>query len=71
MPRRFSAMLTSINNLVVHDQNELVGYDKSIVFVAHGIRFLADDKLENAFFVEDEEMAERRENSVSRLNFLR
>ena len=70
-PRRFSAMLTSINNMVTHYQNELVDYDVRIVFVAHGIRFLTDDKLENTPFAEDEEMAERRENNASRLNSLR
>jgi hypothetical protein len=26
-PRRFSAMLTSINNMVTHYQNELIDYD--------------------------------------------
>lgn len=69
-PRRFSAMLTSINNMVTHYQNELVDYDVRIVFVAHGIRFLTDDKLENTPFAEDAEMAERRENNASRLNAL-
>jgi intracellular sulfur oxidation DsrE/DsrF family protein len=69
-PRRFSAMLTSINNMVTHYQNELVDYDVRIVFVAHGIRFLTDDTLENTPFAEDEEMAERRENNASRLNAL-
>ncbi len=31
-------MLTSVNNMVTHYQNELVEYDVRIVFVAHGIR---------------------------------
>lgn len=70
-PRRFSAMLTSINNMVTHYQNELVDYDVRIVFVAHGIRFLTDDKLAGTPFEEDAEMAERRENNASRLNALR
>ncbi|NOR40958.1 MAG: hypothetical protein GQ537_07095, partial [Gammaproteobacteria bacterium] len=42
-PRRYSAMLTSINNMVTHYQNELIDYDVRIVFVSHGIRFLTDD----------------------------
>jgi len=46
-PRRYSAMLTSINNMVTHYQNELIDYDVRIVFVSHGIRFLTNDKLEN------------------------
>lgn len=69
-PRRFSAMLTSINNMVTFYQNELIDYDVRIVFVAHGIRFLTDDKLEGTPFAEDAEMAERRENNASRLSSL-
>jgi intracellular sulfur oxidation DsrE/DsrF family protein len=70
-PRRFSAMLTSINNMVTHYQNDLVEYDVRIVFVAHGIRFLTDDKLAETPFAEDEELAERRENLRGRLESLR
>lgn len=70
-PRRFSAMLTSINNMVTHYQDELVDYDVRIVFVAHGIRFVTDDKLTGTPFEEDAEMAERRANNASRLNALR
>ena len=70
-PRRFSAMLTSINNMVTYYQNELVDYDVRIVFVAHGIRFLTDDKLEGTPFAEDLEMAERRQNNAGRLGALR
>ena len=66
-PRRFSAMLTSINNMVTHYQNELIEYDVRIVFVAHGIRFVTDDKLAGTPFAEDAEMAERRENNAGRL----
>lgn len=69
-PRRFSAMLTSINNMVTHYQNELIDYDVRIVFVAHGIRFVTDDKLVGTPFEEDAEMAERRENNASRLKAL-
>jgi len=70
-PRRFSAMLTSINNMVTYYQNELVDYDVRIVFVAHGIRFLTDDRLAGTPFEEDAEMGERRENNASRLGSLR
>lgn len=70
-PRRFSAMLTSINNMITHYQNELLDYDVRIVFVAHGIRFLTDDALDGTPFEEDAEMVERRENNASRLNSLR
>ena len=70
-PRRFSAMLTSINNMVTYYQNQLIDYDVRIVFVAHGIRFLTDDKLEGTPFAEDAEMAERRQNNAGRLDALR
>lgn len=70
-PRRFSAMLTSINNMVTHYQNELIDYDVRIVFVAHGIRFVTHDKLEGTPFAEDESLAERRDNLQGRLEALR
>ena len=69
-PRRFSAMLTSINNMVTHYQNELIEYDVRIVFVAHGIRVVTNDKLAGTPFEEDAAMAERRENNAGRLQSL-
>lgn len=69
-PRRFSAMLTSINNMVTFYQNELVDYDVRIVFVAHGIRFLTNDKLENTPFSSDATLEERRSNLHGRLSAL-
>lgn len=66
-PRRFSAMLTSINNMVTFYQNELVEYDVRIVFVAHGIRFLTDEKLEKTPFAADAALEERRANLQGRL----
>ncbi len=70
-PRRFSAMLTSINNMVLHYQNDMTDYDVRIVFVAHGIRFITDDKLKDTAFAEDKEMAERRESNSGRLASLK
>ena len=69
-PRRFSAMLTSINNMVTYYQNELIDYDVRIVFVAHGIRFLTNDKLENTPFSSDAALEERRSNLHGRLSAL-
>ena len=66
-PRRFSAMLTSINNMVTWYQNELTDYDVRIVFVAHGIRFLTDESLEGTPFATDAALEERRENLQGRL----
>jgi len=69
-PRRFSAMLTSINNMVTFYQNELIEYDVRIVFVAHGIRFLTADKLEKTPFAADAALEERRDNLSGRLGSL-
>jgi intracellular sulfur oxidation DsrE/DsrF family protein len=69
-PRRFSAMLTSINNMVTYYQNELLEYDVRIVFVAHGIRFLTDDGLAGTPFASDEALEERRSNIKGRLSAL-
>ena len=66
-PRRFSAMLTSINNMVTYYNNELLDFDVRIVFVAHGIRFVTDDKLLNSPFVSDGMLEDRRENLKGRL----
>ena len=66
-PRRFSAMLTSINNMMNYYENELVEADVRIVFVAHGIRFLTDDRLEDTPFAEDAGLRERRANLKGRL----
>ena len=70
-PRRFSAMLTSINNMVTYYQNELLEYDVRIVFVAHGVRFVTDDKLAGTPFAEDAALAERRTDLRGRLESLR
>lgn len=66
-PRRFSAMLTSINNMMNFYENELVEADVRIVFVAHGIRFLTDNPLEKTPFAADAALEERRENLKGRL----
>jgi intracellular sulfur oxidation DsrE/DsrF family protein len=50
-----------------HYENEMIDYDIRIVFVAHGIRFLTDNKLIGSPFEEDAEMAERRESNTGRL----
>ena len=69
-PRRYSAMLTSINNMVTHYQNELIDYDVRIVFISHGIRFLTDDKLDNTPFKSDVMLEEHRDNLHGRLSAL-
>ena len=70
-PRRFSAMLTSIRNMVATYESELRDYDVRIVFVAHGIRFVTEDKLANTPFAEDEALRRRRRDLMERLVSLR
>ena len=66
-PRRVSAMITSINNMVATYKSDLEDYDVRIVFISHGIRFLTKDKLAKTPFAEDKELAERRDNIMQRL----
>jgi len=70
-PRRFSAMLTSIFNMVNTFEQSLQDHDVRIVFNAHGIRFLTDDTLKGTPFEEDAAMKERRTDLKDRLRSLR
>jgi uncharacterized protein len=70
-PKRFSAMLTSVNNMTTYYESKLLDYDVRIVFISHGIRFLIDDKLADTPFAEDALMAERRESNKGRLMSLK
>lgn len=69
-PRRFSAMLTSINNMVTTYQHDLVEYDVRIVFVAYGIRFVTADALKGTVFAEDAALKARRKDLLERLGSL-
>lgn len=70
-PARFSAMLTSVYNMVTNYESELMDYDVRIVMLSHGIRFVTEDKLKGTPFEEDKALAESRKNLMSRLNSLR
>ncbi|WP_134080575.1 DsrE family protein [Thiohalophilus thiocyanatoxydans] len=69
-PRRFSAMLTSINNMITTYKSDLVEYDIRIVFVAHGIRFVTDNDLQDTPFEAGEALRERRADLSGRLQSL-
>lgn len=43
-PDRFSATMTSINNMLNSYENDLADYDVQIVFVGLGARFVTDNK---------------------------
>ncbi|MFP3874927.1 MAG: DsrE family protein [Thiohalophilus sp.] len=69
-PRRFSAMLTSINNMITTYKSDLVEYDIRIVFVAHGIRFVTDNDLQDTPFEAGDALRERRDDLSGRLQSL-
>jgi uncharacterized protein len=69
-PRRFSAMLTNINNMVTVYQQDLKEYDVRIVFVSNGIRFVTADALKGTPFAEDAELKVRRKELLERVKSL-
>ena len=70
-PRRFSAMLTNIHNMVSTYQSELKEYVVRIVFVSYGICFVTQDKLAGTPFAEDAALKQRRTELLTRLATLR
>jgi intracellular sulfur oxidation DsrE/DsrF family protein len=70
-PRRLSAMIQNVNNMVTTYQSDLAEYDVRIVFVAAGIRFLTTDPLTGTPFAEDKELQTRRDELIQRLQQLR
>ena len=66
-PRRFSAMLSNVYNMVSTYQSELKEYDVRIVFLSHGIRFVTQDKLAGTPFAEDAALKQRRADLLARL----
>lgn len=70
-PTRYSATITSVNNMIDAYEQELADYDVRIVFVAGGARFVTDDKLSKTPFAEDKDFAKRRDELKGRLATLR
>ena len=70
-PRRFSALIQNVNNMVTTYQSELEEYDVRIVFLSGGIRFLTTDALANTPFAEDKEFKAQRASLIQRLQQLR
>lgn len=71
-PTRYSATLTSINNLINDAEQKLQPWDVHMVLVGFGIRFSTDDPLENmpAPYAADEALDERRDELRGRLQTL-
>lgn len=70
-PRRLSAMIQNVNNMVTTYQDTLQDYDVRLVFLAGGIRFLTQDPLKGTPFAEDAEYKKRRADLIQRLQQLR
>lgn len=70
-PRRLSAMIQNVNNMVSTYQGTFQEYDVRIVFIASGIRFVTEDKLARTPFAEDKEFRKLRPQLIQRLNQLR
>ena len=70
-PRRLSAMIQNVNNMVTTYQNDLADYDVRIVFLAGGIRFVTEDALANTPFAEDAAFRAARPDLITRLKQLR
>lgn len=67
---RYSATLTSINNILNFYENELMEADVQLVFVGHGLRFTTDDGLKDTPYVHDKALLERRDELKGRLQSL-
>jgi intracellular sulfur oxidation DsrE/DsrF family protein len=70
-PRRLSAMIQNVNNMVTTYQGNLEDYDVRIVFIAGGIRFVTEDPLKGTPFEEDAAYRARRPDLIVRLQQLR
>jgi uncharacterized protein len=70
-PRRLSAMIQNVNNMVTTYEGNLEDYDVRIVFVAGGIRFVTTDPLQGSPFAEDEAYRKARPDLITRLQQLR
>jgi intracellular sulfur oxidation DsrE/DsrF family protein len=67
---RYSATLTSINNIMNSYENELMDADVQLVFVGHGLRFVTDDALTGTPYEHDAALLERRDELKGRLDAL-
>lgn len=69
-PTRYSATLTSINNIMNFYQNELMEPEVHLVFVGYGLRFTTDDALKGTPYEHDAALLERRDELKGRLDAL-
>lgn len=67
---RYSATLTSINNILNFYESELIESDVQLVFVGYGLRFTTDDDLKGTPYAADKVLLERRAELKGRLQSL-
>ncbi len=70
-PRRLSALIQNVNNMVTTYAGELAEYDVRIVFLSGGIRFVTEDPLARTPFAEDKAFKAARKDLIVRLQQLR
>lgn len=69
-PTRYSATLTSINNIMNFYESELMEADVHLVFVGYGLRFTTDDNLKGTPYEADKALLKRRAELKGRLDAL-
>ncbi|WP_040728365.1 DsrE family protein [Thiomicrorhabdus sp. Kp2] len=69
-PTRYSATLTSINNIINFYESELMEADVHLVFVGYGLRFTTDDELKGTPYQADKDLLDRRNELKGRLDAL-
>lgn len=69
-PTRYSATLTSINNILNFYENELMEPEVHLVFVGYGLRFTTDDNLKGTPYEADKALLDRRAELKGRLDAL-
>ncbi len=69
-PTRYSATLTSINNILNYYDSELMEPEVHIVFVGYGLRFTTDDPLKNTPYAADAKLKKRQAELKGRLQSL-
>jgi len=69
-PTRYSATLTSINNIMNYYESELMEPEVHLVFVGFGLRFTTDNALKGTPYEHDKKLLDRRDEFKGRLNAL-
>ena len=69
-PTRYSATLTSINNIMNFYESELMEPEVHLVFVGYGLRFTTDDTLKGTPYEHDKALLDRRDEFKGRLDAL-